>query len=356
MRRIAVSIFVAVAFCIALPKNALANFSHSTNSHHNAIVFPWPSNAGESQQVGDILFFSRLVGSGNCGQTAGGIRIWFHCKKHGSSSAQFEEPTEIYHIEPQEISMACYKHEEGDNYCDVKCVVGNSHKLKLMYNESIGSCLSSYKEVYLKSYSIGESNVMKVHTILQPPTWLDSDDDNVVNLFDNCPDKANPTQKNSDGDGLGDACDNCPDVANPDQANSETTCGGVEGTLPDGWGDACDNCPLACNNDQTDTDGDGLGDACDDDDDNDGVPDVSDNCPKVKNPHQEDGDLDGIGNACDPDTKYILDKTMKPEMTDAPMQLAPGGPEKRNVIKRKVRIVPSPQGVDAPMAPMPSGR
>ena len=41
----------------------------------------------------------------------------------------------------------------------------------------------------------------------------------------------------------------------------------------DGIVDGTDNCPAAANTEQTDTDGDGLGDACDGDDDNDGLPD-----------------------------------------------------------------------------------
>jgi hypothetical protein len=55
------------------------------------------------------------------------------------------------------------------------------------------------------------------------------------------------------------------------------------------------------NTDQTNTDGDALGNACDPDDDNDGVPDGSDNCPLIGNPDQLDTDGDHLGNACDPD-------------------------------------------------------
>ncbi len=41
----------------------------------------------------------------------------------------------------------------------------------------------------------------------------------------------------------------------------------------DGVADIADNCPFHPNPTQTDTDGDALGNACDADDDNDGVPD-----------------------------------------------------------------------------------
>jgi hypothetical protein len=44
------------------------------------------------------------------------------------------------------------------------------------------------------------------------------------------------------------------------------------------------------------------GDACDADDDNDGVVDGEDSCPRVPNAgYQNDTDHDGIGNACDGD-------------------------------------------------------
>ena len=84
-----------------------------------------------------------------------------------------------------------------------------------------------------------------------------------------------------DGDGLGNPCD-------PDDDN-------------DGVPDGEDNCRVDPNPGQRDTDGDGLGDRCDPDNDGDGVPDGPDNCPLTPNPNQRDSDDDGIGDRCDSD-------------------------------------------------------
>jgi len=51
------------------------------------------------------------------------------------------------------------------------------------------------------------------------------------------------------------------------------------------------------NENQADYDGDWIGDLCDSDDDNDGVPDVSDNCDLRSNPSQTNNDTDTLGNA-----------------------------------------------------------
>ncbi len=78
----------------------------------------------------------------------------------------------------------------------------------------------------------------------------------------------------------------------------------VSAVLPDsdsdGEPDVSDNCDDVPNPDQRDADGDGLGNACDTDDDNDGVSD-DDEVANNTDPFDPDTDDDGIGDALDAD-------------------------------------------------------
>ncbi|MDA8790168.1 thrombospondin type 3 repeat-containing protein [Pseudomonadales bacterium] len=105
---------------------------------------------------------------------------------------------------------------------------------------------------------------------------FDDDEDTVCNVEDNCPAISNPLQEDLDFDDEGDACD--ADI------DGDTYANGIDAfpndpsewfdTDGDNTGDNTDNCINKINVDQSDIDSDTLGDVCDDDMDNDGVPNI----------------------------------------------------------------------------------
>lgn len=113
------------------------------------------------------------------------------------------------------------------------------------------------------------------------PPVSDTDGDGVLDDVDNCIDIVNPEQQDSDGNGVGDLCDD----------------GDMDGVIDyrvnnEGEIIPSDNCLGVPNADQLNRDWDDLGDACDDDIDGDGVS----NDLEVQNgtrPDLADSDLDG---------------------------------------------------------------
>ncbi len=147
----------------------------------------------------------------------------------------------------------------------------------------------------------------------------DEDGDGWPDVVDNCKHQINPYQEDTDKDGRGDGCD--PDIDGDDFLNEVDNCPLVDNDQTDsdgnGIGDACqdtdddsfldgvDKCPLVVDHDQKDTDRDGVGDACDVDLDGDNVNNDIDVCPYDKETTQADADHDGLGDACDDDKPEV---------------------------------------------------
>lgn len=119
----------------------------------------------------------------------------------------------------------------------------------------------------------------------------DEDGDLVGDMCDNCPQDPNEDQLDSDGNGVGDICDEDDDgdsiLDGFDNCPLDSNLG-QENSDADSLGDACDNCSTDDNEDQANSDADTFGDVCD-------------NCSLIDNEDQADLDQDGIGDVCDTD-------------------------------------------------------
>ena len=188
----------------------------------------------------------------------------------------------------------------------------------------------TYRVFLMTVYNLGPSN----RTEFLIHTGENRDSDPFTDARDNCPTDYSLTQIDTDNDGEGNVCDEDDDndgVPDDEDAFILNRCAAKDTDrdgMPDALLNSCsaadanlildldddndgvndtradrtplDNCRLVANFEQTDSDGDGIGDACEDaDHDQDGFADARDNCPVDFNPRQQDTDGDGIGDVCD---------------------------------------------------------
>jgi hypothetical protein len=209
------------------------------------------------------------------GASADGSKVFFRTDE-SLVAADTDSTTDVYQRFQGNVTLVSVR-PDGSNFASQASFQGASPDGSVVFFTTDEQLVAADTDNSFDSYARSGGTT----TLVSAPG--DTDGDGVIDSADNCALVSNSGQTNNDGDAQGDACD-------PDDDND-----GVLDAAPD-------NCQFVSNGSQTNTDGDAQGDACDPDDDNDGVLDAApDNCALVSNSSQTNTDGDGLGDACDPD-------------------------------------------------------
>ena len=180
--------------------------------------------------------------------------------------------------------------------------------------------VAEYEEVFALDRCFGDhvlDEILKLNQDLPvAPAPLDSDNDGIPDSRDNCPNTTNADQRDSDGDGVGDACEDSTSpspsmTASESPSPSESPSESVSPSESPSTSESASGSPSPSES------------APPPDRDGDEIPDDVDNCPDTPNPGQANADGDTFGDACEPDfdDDGVADDTDNCRTVDNPAQV-----------------------------------
>jgi len=178
----------------------------------------------------------------------------------------------------ESLSSGCtstVNNNRSSTSCSLSSLQGeNTEEVNVTFSASQFSAANYSIEIASNEPDISFNDNRAVISMVVMP---DGDSDGINDTLDNCASIANADQTNTDSDSLGDACDEDDDNDNVLDGDDAFPLDGTE---------------------TIDTDGDGIGNNADTDDDNDGVADSDDAFP-FDSAESNDSDGDGLGDNAD---------------------------------------------------------